>query len=437
MSVPVWTPDDNTKPTQHRFGWGKPQRTSTTASEAPVVKHPKKQMVRQVASELFTSRQNQSSQSSSLIISKQPFEPAPTATQTQTIHKSSSKSAIPSSSKNENNQAFWTTKGMDAFIDWVTDPDNYLRLNNPRPTAGKKAVNIHLEIAKYVNGIHETDWTGDTVESKLQYMKKKYSEARTILSSTRAGDTDETTLHDQVIAICPEYDRIHAVYGGSLLKNPPRPRQSVVYQEDEPTVDHGMTEEGEHLIADDDGSVISINDRGIERPSTEDTESIVSMSNRKRQKTSKKPQPKVPGKLEDSMSAIARAANSEAEVRVALVQSSVNDLDEVRKVIQHREAAIDEREKESHRRLIENEMKHQAMLDRRYQELMVEKDEFKKSIQKREDELKKREEALAQKAEALEKKAESLLELKIQNALLKQELNQRTVQNQNNGPVQL
>ena len=70
-----------------------------------------------------------------------------------------------------------------------------------------------------------TSWDVVTVKSKIAYTKKKYDAAQMMTTATGAGDTEDTTLRDAMLAECPYYDRLHAVYAGCLKRNPPPPKQ--------------------------------------------------------------------------------------------------------------------------------------------------------------------------------------------------------------------
>ncbi|KAG0269837.1 hypothetical protein DFQ27_001957 [Actinomortierella ambigua] len=113
---------------------------------------------------------------------------------------------------------FWSSPGMDAFVDWMTNPHNYAKFNNKK--TGKKMVAIYDEIANYVSSKQGVAWTREQVKSKIQYCEEKYDSARALTNATGGGGTDETTLCASMLAICPYYDRFDAIYRGSLIKNP-------------------------------------------------------------------------------------------------------------------------------------------------------------------------------------------------------------------------
>ncbi|KAF9425814.1 hypothetical protein BGZ76_003060 [Entomortierella beljakovae] len=328
------------------------------------------------------------------------------------------------SSRSEGSKTFWNSKGMDAFVDWVTDPENHQRLNNPRPTSGKRASDIHLEIADYINSLHDDlKWTAENVKSKIQYAKKKYAEARALSNSTGEGDTDEATLRERILAILPEYDRFHGVYSTSLSRNPPRPKQSVVYLDDQPAGDADGIE--------DNISELSVED-------LDEVGSSMSGSHRKRRRKNNSQH------ITDTMTGFATAAVTESSARAKAVESSLIDLAETRKDVRRRELAIEEREKESYQRMAEAERKHQEILDRKHQEML---DRRQKEYLEEKAELKaERAELKAERAELKAEKAEMKAEreafkaekekLVSENAVLKRELEIRDTVKQYNSGIQ-
>ncbi|KAF9200166.1 hypothetical protein BGZ59_003444 [Podila verticillata] len=143
---------------------------------------------------------------------------------------------------------FWRNPGMKALIDWYTDYDNYKRLNAVRPTPGNKPIDVRKEIAAAVNNAEGTDWTEVTVKSKLQYVRKRYMEAKALkVSSTGEGTIGTVTLDSRVKEICPVYERLATVLSGSLVNNGPPPVQAgskrgMTFDED---TEEGSDSEGE------------------------------------------------------------------------------------------------------------------------------------------------------------------------------------------------
>ncbi|KAF9082192.1 hypothetical protein BGX27_004615 [Mortierella sp. AM989] len=140
-----------------------------------------------------------------------PRQSSPPALPTETGESSSA--ALKSSS-------FWAQVGMDTFIDWITNPHNHERLYKKNPIAGQKPKDIRQEVARFVNSRHNTKWTELQVKSKIAYTKQKYREA-TKLNSIGQGHVTTKQLE-----ICPEFTRLHEVYGARLATNPPPPRRS-------------------------------------------------------------------------------------------------------------------------------------------------------------------------------------------------------------------
>ncbi|KAF9346294.1 hypothetical protein BGX26_002215 [Mortierella sp. AD094] len=132
-------------------------------------------------------------------------------------------------------------EGMNTFIDWITDLHNHERLYK-NPISGQKQRGVRQEIANFVNNRHNTNWTEIQVKSKIAYMKAKYREA------TKLNLTSQGNVTAKQLEICPEFTRLHEVYGGSLAVNPPPPRQPVSFG-DEPTVVEDTDEESSDLDA--------------------------------------------------------------------------------------------------------------------------------------------------------------------------------------------
>ncbi|KAF9401754.1 hypothetical protein BGX21_000751 [Mortierella sp. AD011] len=247
---------------------------------------------------------------------------------------------------------------MDTFVDWLTDPDNHMRLNNPRSIPGKKQGDLYQEIADQVNNIHDTDWTLETVKSKIQYTKKKYGEATTILEASQ-GNTDEGILCEKIHAICPDYERFHAAYSSALSKNPPE--QSIESLEDEAE----DTDDSD----DDNGIADNISEDMVEvhRPTVDDVRSNTGELERKRRRRNNR---RTPYLSIDTIPRFSTAAMIESTITAAVAESSLRYIKEARQDLR-------QREKESYQRMAENERRHQEMLDRRMQEFLEEKAKFK------------------------------------------------------------
>ncbi|KAF9357891.1 hypothetical protein BGX26_002893 [Mortierella sp. AD094] len=109
---------------------------------------------------------------------------------------------------------FWKKSGMDAFVDWITNPKNHERLQTPSKIPGHKNPDIPKEISNYVKSLHDVQWSREVVKAKLHYARLKYNEAK------RVADTLEDTMdlkekakiREAVLNLCPAFDRFNAVY---------------------------------------------------------------------------------------------------------------------------------------------------------------------------------------------------------------------------------
>lgn len=120
--------------------------------------------------------------------------------------------------------SFWVQEGMATFINWITDPLNHERLYKKNPISGQKPKDVRQEIANVVNGKHNIKWTEAQVKSKIAYIKAKYREAAKKNSTGQGAQVSKDQLE-----ICPEFVRLHEVYGGSLSANPLPPRQTASF----------------------------------------------------------------------------------------------------------------------------------------------------------------------------------------------------------------
>ncbi|KAF9383876.1 hypothetical protein CPB97_006156 [Podila verticillata] len=131
--------------------------------------------------------------------------------------------------KDEKVDKYWTGIGMNLFVPWMLDPETHEKLRNPHPISGCKQVNLFDELAKSVNEKHRFEgvdkWTSATVKSKVQYFKKKFDKARSIMTSTGEGNTGTEPLESKVKKVCPYYNELQAIYASNLSRNPVPPVQ--------------------------------------------------------------------------------------------------------------------------------------------------------------------------------------------------------------------
>ncbi|KAF9945738.1 hypothetical protein BGZ72_001060 [Mortierella alpina] len=121
----------------------------------------------------------------------------------------------------ERQGSFWSSEGTEAVVDWISHPENYRRLNNPRPVAGSRVQDIHQEIADWIKAERNVDLGAKQIKSKIGYIKRKYREALA-LSSTGVGENVRQRQEGQ----CPPFERLHAVFNSSPSLHPPDCRSS-------------------------------------------------------------------------------------------------------------------------------------------------------------------------------------------------------------------
>ncbi|KAG0248342.1 hypothetical protein BG011_000178 [Mortierella polycephala] len=207
-----------------------------------------------------------------------------------------------------------------------------------------------------------------TVKSKIQYAKRKYDAANTKRKETGAGGTDKETLRDIMLDICPDFDGFHAVYGGSLARNPPPSQQTLNYQgvvipDDEPE----EQEEQEFNFSEVDDE---------EDLGTEESDSGCSMKRRKCDESSS-------SKFDECMHLIAEASNRAAEAAKRNAEGTkVADISWIREQIQLQQQQLREREKAHQEMLDRMTLDHEKRLNRRTQELEEEKKEFRDEKEK-------------------------------------------------------
>ncbi|KAF9096228.1 hypothetical protein BGX27_001143 [Mortierella sp. AM989] len=163
--------------------------------------------------------------------------PVPQANQTSSAgsQPGPSRSTTPAQRPKSGPGSFWTAEGMNAFVDWMTDPHNYEKLKKVRTVAGQTKADIHEQIANHVNGIAGTGWTVKVVKNKIDYAKKKYEQAKELASAAGGSSiANLVELRKQMLEICPEYDRFHAVWGSSPVRNSLPPKESCKRYTQEP-----------------------------------------------------------------------------------------------------------------------------------------------------------------------------------------------------------
>ncbi|KAF9912200.1 hypothetical protein EC991_000611 [Linnemannia zychae] len=138
---------------------------------------------------------------------------------------------------------------MSTFIDWITNPYNHNRLHNKNPASKRKSKEIRQEIANIVNSKHKTKWTELQVKSKISYVRAKYREAVNLGSSEPGA---QVTIRQ--LDTCPEFRRLHQVYGDHLVLNPPPPEQPVHFGHRQATSEITDDDESSNFEPQDDTS---------------------------------------------------------------------------------------------------------------------------------------------------------------------------------------
>ncbi|KAF8956856.1 hypothetical protein BGZ46_002307 [Entomortierella lignicola] len=368
-------------------------------------------------------------------------------------------------------KTFWNATGMDTFIDWLADPKNHQRLTNPNTIDGKVPRTLYQEVATLVNDLHNTKWTHIAVKGKIQYIKKKIGEATDAINNMiERGDTDLDSRRKLLQTICPVYERFYALYGTSLrsvpLRNHPRPKRPIVavyaFEDNnndnngygvadltpEPTVKEHQSNDEEfeepnisgperkRLRQNDHGTTLPINDYNnnmmlpdVEIPELELTTAASTSASRTTASASG-----------TTVSTSGIPAPAAATTISKVVESNLKDIEEARRDLRQREREsyqriaekerkCQEMEREAYQRMAENEKKHQEMLDRRIQDFLQERAEFKAKQEQYELEYKTKVDKLEVKQEKFEAKKEKFESTRDQllkeNASMKRELEVR------------
>ncbi|KAF9272639.1 hypothetical protein BGZ74_005161, partial [Mortierella antarctica] len=123
---------------------------------------------------------------------------------------------------------------MEAFLDWITELHNRDRLNKKRPTSGQRAIDLYDEISKYVFTKHKVNWDVKHVKYRMINARRKYDAARELSEFTGGGETsDLESLRKEMLSLCPPFDCLHAVWGGTLARDPPPLRETCNCRDEE------------------------------------------------------------------------------------------------------------------------------------------------------------------------------------------------------------
>ncbi|KAI8348960.1 hypothetical protein B0O80DRAFT_172978 [Mortierella sp. GBAus27b] len=175
-------------------------------------------------------------------------------------------------------------EGIDTLVDWITDAGNYESSTNRRSIFGqKKLVHSHRDIASYINSIHGTEWSQQTVANRLIWLKKVYDRAKKISTSASKGRNTETdtTLREKVLTVCPPFKRLHTVFEIPVAGLQLPPVQTLSLQPEEPA--NSKTLLSPRDMADQDG----IDDKDYDDHFTEDETASHSRQRSKRREMEK------------------------------------------------------------------------------------------------------------------------------------------------------
>ncbi|KAF9161864.1 hypothetical protein BGX21_010069 [Mortierella sp. AD011] len=321
---------------------------------------------------------------------------------------------------------------MNVFLDWLLDPVNNERLENPKPVARHKIGDLHKEIAKYVNDRCGTDWKPQQVKTKIQYAKDKYIKALDIIRKIGEGDTDDQALKDRVLSECPEFVRFHAVYVDSVILNPPPPKHSIVLSDDELRNNSNSDPETSDFDEDTYGSMFDGGDlTPCMAPMIENERENASGLNRVQAKRTSKPPPTKRWKgnrneLFDAHDALILDGLKELKEAVKMNQLGSSNFQEAMKDLRRKEQAMEERERNwtetSARRMLEQEREFQTLLAKRRQALEAEIAEMKAELKQERAELKQERAEFKQEIADFKKEQEKFRKEKEEYLILREEL---------------
>ncbi|KAG0197115.1 hypothetical protein BGX28_009370 [Mortierella sp. GBA30] len=114
---------------------------------------------------------------------------------------------------------------MSALINWLTIPENDHRFRNAGKLNEPKIVDIQRELAQYVNKISGTTWNEKNIRNNMRYSREKYCQALLLFNKedkkTSFGGEQQNQQHKEeynrarrqkILEICPDFDRFYAIY---------------------------------------------------------------------------------------------------------------------------------------------------------------------------------------------------------------------------------
>ncbi|KAF9295865.1 hypothetical protein BGZ74_010581 [Mortierella antarctica] len=129
------------------------------------------------------------------------------------------------------------------------------------------------------------DWDVKHVKYRMINARRKHDAARGLSEFTGGGETrDLESLRKEMLALCPPFGRLHAVWGGTLARDPPPPRETCNRRNEEyfnkkssPEVIETDEEEEE-----EDATGVEDEDQATERPAKRGQPHAKSSTNKRR-----------------------------------------------------------------------------------------------------------------------------------------------------------
>ncbi|KAF9174904.1 hypothetical protein BGX21_008824 [Mortierella sp. AD011] len=205
----------------------------------------------------------------------------------------------------------------------------------------------------------------------------KYDTAKKIANARNLGDSEDESdelLKEQIEAICPPYNKFHAVYGGCIIRSPPPERQ---YGYGESTVGKRATSIGDALEVDhtsvDDSVYGDVRDSEVEDSQSERSESVRPARGRDSQQDVSRPGKRQKTKADDTASQL----NQNYDQILEMVISSIRRNREFDLTVYELQTKrIQEIERRCMEMLDKREQEIEMMYNRKIKELADERGEF-------------------------------------------------------------
>ncbi|KAF9161865.1 hypothetical protein BGX21_010070 [Mortierella sp. AD011] len=261
-----------------------------------------------------------------------------------------------------NPKDYWNNPGMRTLINWMTEPGNYERLNNKNAVSGQKPKDIKRQLLQHINEQEGTDWSAEQLKTKLQYMTRRYDQAKKIKNKTGKGDTTTESLQKRISDICPVFDRLAEVFEADLDRNPFIGWDSVSAVD---IFDHDQEEEIDDLTSDEDENDVDEDDEngdnGDDDIGSQDNISTDAGKMKGKGKGPASKRRKIDTDLQNMkrMESVVASLAKQRQQALNLYESDRNDLT-------NREAALLAKDQEFTKIPIDKEIAHDAIMRQRY-----------------------------------------------------------------------